>query len=258
MKKYNGIIAGVTGAIGSALARELAQREDWNVYGISRRSSASPIKNVEYIHADLSCLQETTDAISTLTNITHIFYCGRVTHAEQVIESSEENLALLDNLVTGVESASHQLQHVHLVQGGKYYGVHVGPFPTPAHEEDPRAPILNFNYTQQDYLVERSGNTTWSWSASRPNTLLHYSPNIARNLVSSIGAYAAICRELGCAFDFPGNTGAFDSFNPANHNRIACTRYCMGFDRGKVPRSRLQFHQYRYDSLVGTLAKNCG
>ena len=30
----------------------------------------------------------------------------------------------------------------------------------------------------------------------------------ARNLIAVVGAYAAICRELGVAFDFPGAPGA--------------------------------------------------
>ena len=100
---------------------------------------------------------------------------------------------------------------MHLVQGGKVYGVHVGPFPTPAREDDPRAVIENFNYDQEDRLRQRSGGGSWTWSASRPNTLLHFSATIARNLVSSLGAYAAICRELGCALDFPGPEGAYRS-----------------------------------------------
>ena len=36
-------------------------------------------------------------------------------------------------------------------------------------------------------------------------------PAIARNLVSTLGAWAAICRELGAALDFPGPRGAYDS-----------------------------------------------
>ena len=40
---------------------------------------------------------------------------------------------------------------------------------------------------------------------------MHFSPAIARNLVSTLGAWAAICRELGAALDFPGPQGAYDS-----------------------------------------------
>ena len=211
MHKFVALIAGATGAVGTALARELASSDEWKVYGIARRAPASPLVRVSYSQLDLNDRKDCVDVLSSLGDVTHVFYCGRATHAEQVIESASDNLRLLDNLVNGIESSAKNLTHVHLVQGGKYYGVHVGPFPTPAREEDPRAPIPNFNYDQQDYLIERSKEKEWSWSCSRPNTLLHYSPHIARNLVSTLGACAAICRELGAAFDFPGPPGAFAS-----------------------------------------------
>ena len=211
MSKYVALIAGVTGAIGSALAREIGQREGWQVSGVSRNTPKEPIAGINYISMDMTDRENCIEALAPHDNISHVFYCGRASHGEQMLESAEDNLLLLDNLIHGVECAGSALVHVHLVQGGKYYGVHVGPFPSPAREEDERAPIQNFNYAQQDYLVERAQHASWSWSASRPNTLIHYSPAIARNLVSSIGAYAAICRQMGSAFDFPGPAGAFDS-----------------------------------------------
>ena len=211
MSKYTALIAGATGAIGSALARQLGPQNEWRVLGISRHAPSAPVTGIEYVTMDMSRREECVAALREHPGITHVFYCGRATHGEQMLESAEDNLLLLDNLINGVESSAHNLQHVHLVQGGKYYGVHIGPFPSPAKEEDSRAPIPNFNYDQQDYLTQRSQTSPWSWSASRPNTLVHYSPSIARNLASSIGAYAAICRELGAALDFPGPEGAFNS-----------------------------------------------
>ena len=49
-----------------------------------------------------------------------------------------------------------------LVQGGKVYGVHVGPFPTPAREYVPRVGVENFNYDQEELLRERSREARWS------------------------------------------------------------------------------------------------
>ena len=203
------VIAGVTGAVGSAVARELASSGDWTVTGLSRNPPKSPIAGVEYISADLADVDQCRQVLSVPEDATHLFYCGRVTHQEQALEDAATNLALLDNVLSAAERGS--LRHVHLVQGGKVYGVHVGPFPTPAREDDPRAIIENFNYDQEDLLRKRSEGSAWSWSASRPNTLLHFSPDIARNLVSSLGAYAAISRERGCALDFPGPDGAYRS-----------------------------------------------
>ena len=209
--RFTALIAGYTGAVGGALARELAGRAEWQVYGLARRPPAAAAPGVSAVAADMADRDALRRALEPLTDVTHLFYCGRATHAEQVIEDAAANLALLDNVVTATEAAAPGLRHVHLVQAGKYYGVHVGPFPTPAEESQPRAPIDNFNYDQQDYLSHRSAAAQWSWSASRPNTLVHFSPAIARNLVSTLGAYAAICRELGAALDFPGPRGAYDS-----------------------------------------------
>ena len=209
--RHTALIAGYTGAVGSALARELATRADWQVYGLSRRPPVTDLTGVTGVAADMADRDALRRALAPLASVTHLFYCGRATHAEQVIEDAAANLALLENVVTATEAAASGLRHVHLVQGGKYYGVHVGPFPTPAEESQPRAPIDNFNYDQQDYLSSRAATARWTWSASRPNTLVHFSPAIARNLVSTLGAWAAICRELGAALDFPGPRGAYDS-----------------------------------------------
>ena len=205
------LIAGVSGAIGSALAKQLAGAPEWTVYGISRRPPTNPLDNVNYLQVDLNDVARCTEVFRALGDVSHVYYCGRATHAEQVLESAEDNLRLLRNLLDGIEAVAINLEHVHVVQGGKYYGVHLGPFPTPAQEDDFRAPIENFNYDQQDFIHERGSKADWSWSTSRPNTLLHFSPAIARNLVSTLGTYAALCRHSGAALDFPGNQGAFDS-----------------------------------------------
>lgn len=204
------LIAGASGAIGSAIATQLCNRADWKVYGLSRNPPRSAIAGVNYIQVDLNNKQQCTQDLAPLKDVTHVYYSGRATHAEQVLENAEDNLRLLRNLLNAIEATAN-LKHMHLVQGGKYYGVHVGQFPTPAREDQPRAPVPNFNYDQQDFLQSRSENANWTWTASRPNTLVHFSPDNSRNLVSSLGAYASICKSLGCALDFPGPPGAYDS-----------------------------------------------
>lgn len=220
--KYKALIAGVTGAIGGALARQLADSEQWQVVGLSRRNPAQPLANVIYLQADMSDAQACHRVVATHPDVTHLFYCARATHGDVVIENAQENRALLATLLDAVEAGAHAFCHAHLIQGGKVYGVHLGPFPTPASEDQARVPVSNFNYDQEDLLRERSANSAWSWSASRPNTLLHYSPSIARNLISSLGAYAAICAELGAALDFPGPEGAYHSITQVTDTTLLC------------------------------------
>ena len=211
MKIGTAFVAGPTGAVGSALVTHLAASGRWTVLGVSRKSPRHPVRGVAYLQGDLLDPLACAGALAPHPPVTHIFYCARATHSDQPVESTTENLRLLANAVDAVGRASGGLRHVHLVQGGKYYGVHLGPFPTPAREGRDRCAVPNFYHAQQDFLVDRSRSAAWSWSACRPNTLLHYSPHIARNIVSTLGAYAAVCAELGRALDFPGPAGAYRS-----------------------------------------------
>ena len=156
MTKYVALIGGVSGAVGTALARELSSRKEWKVYGFSRRKPKNKFRGVRYLQLDLNDYDKCIQELSKLDDVTHLFYCGRATHGEQILESPKENLSILENFLNSIEDTAKDLQHIHLVQGGKYYGVHIGEFKNPALEEDLRAPIPNFNYDQQDLLVERS------------------------------------------------------------------------------------------------------
>lgn len=211
MTRRKALIAGGTGAIGGALADHLARAGGWQVQGLCRRPPANPQKAVDYLHADMTDADACRSLLRAHDDITHLFYCGRAAHDDLGRESVRGNVDLLANVLDAVSSASPKLVHVHLVQGGKYYGVHLGPFPTPAREDDPRSVVSNFYYGQEDLLRERARTADWTWSASRPNSLLHFSPQNSRNLVSTLGCYAAICREVGSALDFPGPEEAFTS-----------------------------------------------
>ena len=124
------LVAGVTGAVGSAIARELASSGGRIVAGLSRNPPKRPIAGVEHVLTDLADAGQCRRALAGNDGATHLFYCARATHREQTLEDAATNLALLDNVLSAAERGP--LRHVHLVQGGKVYGVHVGPFPTPA------------------------------------------------------------------------------------------------------------------------------
>jgi nucleoside-diphosphate-sugar epimerase len=220
MPQYTALIAGATGAIGGALAAHLAGDPKWLVRGICRKKPARPIAGVEYILADLMDAKAARTAIAPHGDITHVFFCGRAPHDDRGRESVENNVIILANLIDAAEAASAKLAHVNLVQGGKYYGVHLGAFPNPAREDDSRTATPNFYYDQEDLLRTRSKDAAWNWSAARPNTLLHFSPGNPRNLVSTLGAYAAICRELGLALDFPSTEGGYTSLVQVTNTEI--------------------------------------
>lgn len=204
------LVAGAGGAASKRLIEVLLADPDWSVIGIARTPRPSSDR-LTFISADLFDRRACAHALAGRSTVTHLFYTARAKHGETGIESVEDNVAMLRNVLDAIEPAAPGLAHVHLVQGTKYYGMHLGPFRTPACEDDPRPDFPNFYYDQQDLLAQRQRGRSWTWSASRPTFIYDFAPERARNAVTVIGAYAALCRELGRRFDFPGSAPAFEA-----------------------------------------------
>lgn len=201
------LIAGATGAAASRLVEHLDQL-GWTVFGLCRTPRPAH-RRMTYLPVDLLDGAAVAAVAGALPAITHVFYAARAKHGEGGAESVAENVAMLRNMLDASGTHTATLRHVHLVEGGKWYGQHLGPYPTPAREDDPRHLPPNFYYDQEDLLRERQRGQRWVWSASRPNVVFDFAPQRARNIVSIVGAYAAICRELGLPLDFPGLPGQF-------------------------------------------------
>lgn len=202
------VVAGAGGVVGKSLTRKLVS-EGWEVVGLSRRQLDIP--GARWVGVDLVDVADCVAKLSLVSDATHLFCSARYNFDEGGREPLEENLAIVRNVVEVLDSAAPELRHIHLVQGMKYYGSHIGPFMTPAREHHPRSLVPNFYYLQQDYLQARQHNARWTWSASRPDALIHAEAGIPRNLVSVIAVYALLCRELGQPFSFPGTHAAFNA-----------------------------------------------
>jgi nucleoside-diphosphate-sugar epimerase len=90
------------------------------------------------------------------------------------------------------------------MQGTKAYGIHLHPMPIPARERFPRDQHENFYWLQEDYIREKSAREGWQFSIWRPQLIVGLNYGVVMNLPPIIGAYAAICREEGRPFGFPG------------------------------------------------------
>jgi nucleoside-diphosphate-sugar epimerase len=202
------LVIGPTGATGAPIAAALARRAGWRVYGLSRHrpSGEAPFTHVA---ADLTDPASCRRALATIEPVTHAFLCARAPFREGGVEDVEGNLAMLAATLDALEQRADALEHVHLLEGIKWYGMHLGPYPTPSREDDPRHLPPNFYYDQQDLLSARAQAARWSWSASRPSYICEFAPQRFRNLVPVLGAYAAICRELDVPLDFPGSAAAY-------------------------------------------------
>ncbi len=206
MSKNVAVIGGATGAAAKRLVEVLTSDPDWRVVGLSRNPPASSHPRLVYHRADLTDPASTRAALAEVPDATHVFYTARATFTDATVgvEDVEGNAAMLRNLVDGAEAGCKGLRHVHLVEGTKWYAMHIGATLSPFREDDPRHMPPNFYYAQEDLLRERQRGKAWTWSASRPGFLYDFAPERPRNLVALIGAWAAMCREHGMALDFPG------------------------------------------------------
>ncbi len=203
------LVVGAQGVIGRNLVRHLQKLGDWDVVGLSRRSSA-PSGRVRHISVDLLDWDGVQSALGELSDVTHVFYTAfqdRPTWSELVAP----NLAMLTNVVTSIEAIAPNLQHVSLMQGYKVYGAHLGPFKTPAREDDPGHMPPEFNVDQQQWLAAHQAGKRWSFSAIRPSVVCGYAVGNPMNLAMVIAVYAAISKELGLPLRFPGSVGAYNS-----------------------------------------------
>ena len=202
------LVIGPTGATGAPIAAALARRSGWRVYGLSR---TAPPADAPFTHlaADLTDPASCRRALEAVEPVTHAFFAARAPFREGGVEDVEGNVAMLAATLDALASRSEALEHVHLLEGIKWYGMHLGPYPTPSREDDPRHLPPNFYYDQQDLLSARAAQARWSWSASRPSYICDFAPTRSRNLITVLGAYAAICRELGVPLDFPGSAAGY-------------------------------------------------
>ena len=204
------LIAGATGAAASRLTALLAATPGWQVVGLCRNPPAAAGAE-RYIATDFTDPESCRAAVERAGAVTHFVYSARAPFGEGGVEDVPANIAMLRNLLDAVDRPA--LRHVHLLEGGKWYGLHLGAMLTPTREDDPRHLPPNFYYDQQDLLTQCRRGKAWTWSASRPQYLVDVAPGRARNLITVVGAYAAICKELGAPFDFPGKPGAYTALS---------------------------------------------
>jgi nucleoside-diphosphate-sugar epimerase len=195
------LIVGASGMVGSNLYARLAKEDGWDIVTLSRR----PVPlgtNHEHLAVDLLDAGQCRAAADRLRDVTHVFFCARAVEANYVIKL-DENRLIVENLLDALAPVAGRLQHVQIIHGMKWYGSNLGPYRTPARESHPRLPGANFYYEQLDALTERADRQGWSWSTLRPHFICGTAIGSPSNPISTIGAYAAIQRELGEKLHFP-------------------------------------------------------
>ena len=228
------LVAGATGVVGHAAVEEFAARGDWDVVAVSRRTpdlSGLPSgAQVRHLPLDLTDPQACRDAVAAVPGVTHLAFAALyekpgLVRGWREHDQMETNLAMLRNLLEPL-AAQGTLQHVSILQGTKAYGVHLHPVPVPAQERWPRDAHENFYWLQEDFTREMSARHGFAFTLFRPQLVFGGEVAVAMNLTPIIGVYAAVCRELGEPFAYPGGPSnileATDSRLVAGALRWAC------------------------------------
>src|ERR1700676_3305324 len=205
--KRTALVTGASGLAGGYMLAHLLEQGGWDIVAVSRRKPQIA-GDYRHIAVDLLDPADCRTKLGPLTNISHLFYLA-ITERSDPGDTVSANANMFFNLVKTVEAASPALEHVHLSQGTRWYGNHLGPYKTPTREDDPRHMPPNFYYDQQDFLEEFQKGKRWTWSVGRPHAVCGFSLGGPMNLTLAIAVYANICKVLGLPLSFPGKPGAY-------------------------------------------------
>jgi len=209
MHRNKVLVAGATGLIGRAAIEHFAGLDGWNVVGVSRRVPEDLKDLAEFVSVDLTDPAACGSVFGAMTDVTHLVFAALYEKPGLLAgwreqDQMDTNLAMLRNLFEPLERAARGLQHVSLLQGTKAYGAHIHPIEVPARERWPRDDHANFYWLQEDFLRDRQPGKDWQWTIIRPQIVFGHAVGSPMNPIAGLGVYAAICRELGQPFAYPG------------------------------------------------------
>ena len=203
------LVAGASGLIGTA-AVDAFLDAGWEVVAVSRRRP-EVFSERDFVHLplDLQDRAACERAAGALRGVTHVVFAAvfekpGLVKGWQEADQMQTNLAMLQNLIEPLSRAA-TLEHVTVLQGTKAYGVHLHPIRIPARERHPRDDHANFYWLQEDYIRAKAAETGFAWTIFRPTVVLGPNVGVVMNVIPIVGIYAALCREEGLPFGYPGH-----------------------------------------------------
>ncbi|WP_228001449.1 NAD-dependent epimerase/dehydratase family protein [Nocardia australiensis] len=208
MPKNKVLVTGASGLLGVAAVEKFLDA-GWDVIGVSRRRPKLPSgRDIQFLPVDLRDRQASHAAFRQLTDVTHIAYTAIYEKHELVqgwssTDQIATNNAMLSNVLDPIIHAASSFRHISILQGTKIYGVHLHPIPIPARERDARHDHPNFFFDHEELVARMGKEHGFTYTALRPQLVTGPTPG-ALNVIPAIGVYAAIRREKGEPFAFPG------------------------------------------------------
>ena len=226
------LVVGASGIGGSSTARELLAN-GWIVHGLARRPT-NEMLGLRPVAADLL---EPVSLAAALADVapTHVFITTWMRQATEA-QNIEVNSAMVRHVLAAL-APKKTLRHVALVTGLKHY---LGPFDayatygtlpeTPLRESQPRLPIENFYYAQEDEVYAAAARDRFTWSIHRPHTVIGKAVGNAMNLGTTLAVYASICKETGRLFQFPGSHAQWNGLSDVTDARMLAKQVVWAAD----------------------------
>ncbi|MFL6676484.1 MAG: SDR family oxidoreductase [Massilia sp.] len=226
------LVVGASGIGGRHAAEELL-RNGWTVYGLARRP-ANDLPGLLPVAADLLDPASLAAALADVAP-THVFITTWMRNPTEA-ENIRVNAAMVRNLLDAL-SPKKSLRHVALVTGLKHY---LGPFEayassgtlpdTPLRESQPRLPVENFYYAQEDEVYAAAERDRFTWTIHRPHTVIGLAVGNAMNLGTTLAVYASICKETGRPFQFPGSAAQWNGLSDVTDARMLAKQLVWAAD----------------------------
>jgi len=215
------LVLGATGGVGQAAAERFLRDDEFDLTSVSRRRPDLPERD-GYQHAsvDLRDAGAVATAVREAGPISHVVYAALFEKDALIAgwvdrDQINTNRLMFANVLDALRAARAPVRHISVLQGTKAYGYHLGRMRIPGKESQPRVDHGNFYWAQEDLLVSAVRSIDATYTIFRPQFIFSGVLGAAMNLIPAIGVYAALCRELGRPFSFPGGesyvAGAVDS-----------------------------------------------
>jgi len=258
------LIVGVTGIVGNNLARQLLAEGGWEVVGLSRKPPLG-LSRVRHVAVDVLDAEATRAALAEVRP-THVFFCTWTRMGNEA-DNCRVNGAMVRHVLDAVSGPGRMsVRHVALVTGTKNY---LGPFDmyarnkpeTPFREDQPRLPIENFYYVQEDVVFEFAARHGWSWSVHRPHTIVGYAVGNAMNIGVTLAVYASVCKAHGRPFVFPGSPTQYAGLSDVTDARLLARHIAWA---ATTPAARNEAFNvangdvFRWQRLWGVIADDFG